>query len=1457
MAVQDYYFALQNLSRSNKIFGFYSGSATFDYNFNYNTGSNNLSTYDIILNSGSLGSGGTTNESQTDFIYLDDKTLNQGESVISYLTKLDDLNNKGQIKIEVSGSSSYNLIFNIDGVEVGPSVSSMILTASFSSSNSPTGDPNNPISSSISSSGGGDLTPKLITTFTGTDLRGYHETDVTGSSTKYIVASSGSFTTSSGQPSTGSLPAPFAIDWGIPESTFIGENYYPSSPGYTWLWNDGYKVKHIKMNNISSTGDILNDFIKHSEWARFVMYNPVNATGSYIHDGDGHYAEDYQLYNVTKYNSQNYSHLFVNQESKDTSFATDTNTPGNITDTFRATGDYIVYASSSGTVIEPTLTTGIDKSIPQGYFPSSSTSYPTEQSFRGWAGANYYVNGILVSVNGTLDDPLQAFNSGSTERDKDGEAIYIPSTPPFFIDASASYVAVQSSSFIEFANQTNLTKIGPSFTTSGGNEVIYYYKEDTNQIIIRGAEYLDTQKTTNIDFDPLRSVELININASPVTYNTPEGFNIEVKESQSLWLYRGLANIGTGNGDLYNYNRFLHRPFKTYIVTSTGSIEAGYGEQNYASGSYGSGSQPVGPPANEFETVYIAYSSSVSSDRPNDGLYTFDTKPLEELQVTASVDFGYTSIDVIRSSSYGTGSYGENEFEYGGTGSGDDVNTWQSATLKLYKNNTVISSDTTSINSTNILYGLTSTLQTTLQPYEIGIGDTLKLAVEVSNESSNFNSSLIVNNYTMSFGNLVYPSQDLVPVTFNNYLELNDDCNPTDNNVFEQRPNERLQDVDYSVDINSPINFEQIIKDEAVRATVPESNYTQNGFADSRYSGSRSVTSRYNVFTAGDIGTFGRVSNIDINKAYFAYFDKIYDLYPIIEGTTTLNIKYVFDAAGNRFNPRLGDFNFFNLEGTFEPQSTLVLSNNAKEDETLQYLNTNHIVRSVGIIPTPILYTQIGGEEATGSISFTGFQPPQPDPPTFNNYTFTATGSVFPSQNTGFGGASLSDKGTMDQLSPDSGISGSETNVTQSYFPSSGDIIIPDTDHLAPNGSGSGKVPSDTYSLDVEHIFETSPIDRNRDDDGSGFFQSAKFTDGVIGKYYLDATVDSQSASTIIKDVEIQFCYVNPNTSTGIEFKGFSYKDKFPNNVKKIGSSVVEISIHNSDIRNLMQQNGLTTSISEQNKPNTNSNYTGTWLKCRWIVKLQVRPRSSGFFNFGGTGFKQGNTIKVKHSGFFKTRDGGGVWQNFFYPTFQDPSTFSSLQGDTFHFNGSKTIPPGGAIAPYWEFDTSGGSNISDTLIMTSEKVNEAYDNGLKQIDIPYSASRWPKFPRGIEPNFVQFPSVTETWRLELGDEIKFENNENLTYKINSITPPSENGGKLKITVQPPIENQTINKDFFVIRRFVEEKGTLILETPKPYIFPTSASTSPGLILPEFPIKEIGTDPDLIIKDLEDKKLIE
>ena len=1445
MAVQDYYFALQNLSNSDKIFGYYSGSATFDYNFDYRTGSNNLGTYEILLNSGSLGSGGGTNESQTDRIYLDDKTLDSGESIISYLTKLDDIPDKGQIKIEVSGSSDYYLIFNVEGIQVGSSVSSMIITSSFNSSNAPFGDANNPISSSISSSGGTDLSPRLTVTFTGSELRGYHEIDVTGSSTYYLMASSGSF----GTPPTGSIPKPFNIDWGVPESTFIDPDYYPTTRGYTWLWNDGYKVKHIKMNNISSTGDILTDFIKHSEWARFVMYNPINVSRNLIHTGNGFYTEDYQLFNVTKYSSQNYTHLFVDQNNKDTSFAVDVSPQDNITDTFKVTGDYIVYASSSGNTINPVITTGIDKSIPQGYFPSPDTDYPAEQFFRGWAGANYYVNGNLVPYSGILDDPLQSFFTGSTERDKDSLPNYVPSVLPFFIDASASYQEIQSSSFVEFNFQSNLVRIGPSFTTEAGSgETIYYYKEDTGQIVIRGSQYLNIKKSEAVDYEPLYNTQLVGPNnTTTINYETPEGFTIPVLPSQSLWLSRGIAPIGTKNGNLYKYNRYLHRPYKTYIVTSTGSAESGYGNQVYGRDAYGTpGSSPVGPPPNEFGSVYVAYSSSEASARPVDGIYTFNQPLIEPLLVSASVDLSYTSITPLESSSYGTASYTDVEFQYGGTGSGEDVLTWQTATLNLYQNNTIIQSQPVSITHDEIINGITLDLDLELQTYQVSPGDTLRLSLAVSDEPVTFNSSLLATSYTMSFNNLVYPSNDLTPVIFNNYLEVNDDCDPLVNNVVGDRPNARLQDVDYSVSILTPVNLAQILKDEAVRATVPESNYTQTGYSEARYDGTKSNTALYNKWTQGDTGTYGKLPNIELKNAYFAYFSKIYDLYPILEGTTALEIKYIFDANGNRFNPRLGDFNFFNLSDTFTPKSVINLSTNIKDNEELTLLNRDHNIKLVGEKPIPILYTQTGGREYTGSISFTGFKPPQPDPPTFNNYSFKATGSDFPTEVRSF---------SEQQLSPNSGISSSAVNVTQSYFPSSGDIIIPITDHLAPNGAGSGKVPSDTYSLNIEHIFETTPIKRILTTRKQGFFEFGpdKYKEEV-GTYEVYSKVNGQLSFISNYDVKLEIAYKNSNVSSGVEYKSFNYKSVFPNNIKVLGNKLTII-FQSANIKQYMESKGWSTSISSDHDGN-GENYSGTWLKCRWIVTSTIRPKTTNFWNAFGTGFKQGDTINVFHAGNFiqKDSDAGFAFQNNFFPTLiYSPS----IQSDTFNFNGNKTNAPQGAVPPYWVFDTSGGSNISDTLIMESEDVNEAYNNNLKQIDIPYTSSTWPTFPRGEEPDFVQFPSITEYWSLELKDQIKFENNENKVYSIVSITPPSENGGKLKVVVSPPIEDQTTNLDFFVVRRFIEEKGTIILSTPKPYLFPSSASSAPGILLPEYTVEEINEDPNLILKDLEDKKLIE
>lgn len=1459
------YFVLENLSRSKKIFAYYSGSQNFNYTFNTNTSSADPGASYFRLNKGSIGSGGGTNEEDSTEIYIDIKDNNNQEDIIYYLTALSSSvapastpsDPYGEVQIIISGSGEDLFYHRFDLESVTFEGSNPASSGYFKLGVSKIGSavPNtNPLSSSIAAGSGSIVDIKFYNDI----IPGYYEREVTSIDKDYVVAC----ITQTASFGSGSISQPFAIDWGLPESDFINPNFHPNSAGYAWLWNDGYKVKHIKMNNTSFGGTVLSDFIKKSIWSRFILYNPFDAQSSLLYSANGNYPETYYLHNITKYNV--YSHLFVDQENVDTTFAVDSQNFASTNHNFLAEGQYIVYASSSGNIVEPVLTTNISESIPQGFFPSASSNYPSEQFFRGWVNANYYVGDDLIGVGGEYYDPLKQFRTGSTERDYDTAPFYISPELPFFINATSSYITITSSDFQSYTSQDNAVQIGPTFKTSGGGEIKYYYHETSGNILVEGEEYLDTQKTGEYSYNNLYDIELVAPSNNTVVYLTPDNqFTIEVKPSQSLWLTRGRDNIGEADTNKFKYNRYFHRPYKAYVLTSTGSADRGYGNNNYGTGSYGTGSAPIGPPPNEIEAVYVHYSESRSSYR-EDGIYTFETSLSTNVGLTASVNLDYLSLDVVRPSHYGTASYDDSEFEYGGEGSEDGVITWRTASLNIYKGSSLLTSSTEYISSTDILNKPSITVQYPLTTGLISPGDTLRLSLSVDNTNTqSFNSSLIATSYTMSIGAPVPPTDDKVPVTFNNYLELNDDCNPLISNIVGDRPNSRLQDVDYSSPVSGaiyPVNFDQIIRDEAVRATVPESNYTKLCSIYPRYAGSRSNSQQYNVFTEGDEGTFGRISNIDINKAYFGYFNKIYDLYPLLEGTTTLDVKYIFDANGNRFNPRLGSYNYYNLEGTFEDGSTLTLSTNALEDESLVLLNTNHTVKHVGVVPTPILYTQEGGREATGSINFTGINPPQPEPPDFNDYAFRASSSVEPAQSRNFAGinnydVSISPSTNLNQLSPDNAFSGSGVNVTQSYDPGTGTITFPTDDHLAPQGSGGGKPLSDNYSFSLEHTFETTPIIKRLTKDSSGFWQwsGPEYDAGRVGNYYLRALVDNRMASLRVSDVILEFIHTNPNTSTGVSSHSVSYMRKFPSHVKK-RSGYVRIDFHVNDIKNYMNANGLSYNLSSLLNGN-GGNHSGTWVKCRWTIKATVKPRSSGIFQLPY--FTQGDDIEISTGGFFGANSDGGHFQNYFYP---QATPHSGIQFDRFILSNTKSNPPEGATPPYWRVVANTTGSI---LEMQSEKVNEAYNNALKQVDVPYVPSTWPKFPFGQEPSFVTFPNITELWNLELEDEIKFENNEDKVHKIISISPPAESGN-LRVTISPPIEDFTTNFDFFVVRRFIEEKGTVILNTPKPY-FPSISgsvttvipSTSPGIILPEFPVKEIDIDPNLIIKDLEDKKLIE
>ena len=544
----------------------------------------------IRLDSGSLGSGGNTDEVDSKFLYIDVKDSGSQEDIVSYLTQLETLDPayKGRVRLEVKNSSSYFLDFDINGITTHSIPGNGYFEVGLLNGQSQ--PDNNPFSASLAWANLPTGSSREINVrFFNDALLGYHEIELEGSSSVSFIAAKEQ--TNPALPS-GSIPEPFNTSWGISEAEFLSEDYYPTSRGNAWMWNDGYKVKHIKINNISSGGDKISIHTKKSEDSTFVLYNPKDSNKQFIHPGSGNYAERYVLNNVTKF--LNYDYLFIDQLNNETSFAVTSENFAQTDFNLSVDGRYIIYATSSGTVTHPTASEGINKSIPQGYFPATLN---TEQYFRGWDNANYYLNGNLVSTQGNINDPLGGFNSGSTERDKDDLGIYEASQLPFFINASSSFVTVQSESILQYTEGlTNLTQIGPTFQVVGGGEQKYLLKEDTGVVYISGSENIDLKKTNNPLFNTTHDVEVVPVSNEVVYYDTGEGFEIEVKPSQSLWLSRGIATPGTGDGDNWKYNRFLHRPYKTYALTSTGSYIAGYSEELYGDVIYREGPYPVGPP---------------------------------------------------------------------------------------------------------------------------------------------------------------------------------------------------------------------------------------------------------------------------------------------------------------------------------------------------------------------------------------------------------------------------------------------------------------------------------------------------------------------------------------------------------------------------------------------------------------------------------------------------------------------------------------------------------------------------------------------------------------------------------------------------------------------------------------------------------------------------------------------
>jgi hypothetical protein len=817
-------------------------------------------------------------------------------------------------------------------------------------------------------------------------------------------------------------------------------------------------------------------------------------------------------------------------------------------------------------------------------------------------------------------------------------------------------------------------------------------------------------------------------------------------------------------------------------------------------------------------------------------------------------------------------------------------------------------------------------------------------------------------------------------------FEIDQDCNPLLNNAVEPRINEWLQDVDYSVNAITPVNLEQILSGSATKAAVPQSNYTQLGFLNSRYVGSSTTRDNINEYNPKGISdpinrvaydeespelvdkgkgpSLGKIPNVESNNAYIAYFNRVIDPYPLVNNKVAYYAKYLIDEGGNILDPSVSDINFYNFTDTFQlkdydnkPTRVNTAVSNIEEGKELVKLTDGlHSVYKVGAYPVPILYTQTSSIGNTDQIALSGSEfytaLGGPDK-TFkklgiNIYSTQSDASLATFATTP---TTLSNLGALDWLpvniTPFSS-NNTPTLPTSSNAPTQS-LLFPVDDTLPPSKQGPGKIFSDKYTIKGSFTFTTSTM-------------PAKYTGGdnenvpdSIKWYKTREKVNARNLMTVTLSpfvkppaaVDIVGNYVN--TTTGFKIKpdgvklvitldpGGSNPIVYPPLVieekppisatpqwalTQTGLVLTPNSLYLEEIiiRNLLNKNPYNPSDREEALPliaggwftngsGVNFGYGGRPVRYDWTIEFEYDQvvQGTGFYltctstiatqNDDGANYRPEDVfLFIGENG---SRRSSLKWKRTFNPTFANlPPTRPLLQYSVTSPLSENAVK-NKANGPFWrrypDPDVA-DAFLPDVLYMSSSILNQTYGKSYVQAALPYVGDINTNFPLTIEPSFIAFDPVTDFWELKEGDEIRFENNEEFTYRITSIdgrdaiTPPSNTDSnnidnKLRVIISPPFEytgsNGEIianpsptNFDFFVVRRFKEDKNFIILDQQMPYgittkgglafsetdsfvgVEPVNPVSSPGLLLPQHRVSKFNTNPDLILKDLIEKGIV-
>ncbi len=735
-------------------------------------------------------------------------------------------------------------------------------------------------------------------------------------------------------------------------------------------------------------------------------------------------------------------------------------------------------------------------------------------------------------------------------------------------------------------------------------------------------------------------------------------------------------------------------------------------------------------------------------------------------------------------------------------------------------------------------------------------------------------------------------------------------CQPLLNNFVNQRINGFLMDIDYNWQGTStyfssslaPVNFIQILSGSAVRASVPESNYTIARSVNPRYNGSKSTSQQLNVWNIGDTGTFGKLPTVELRDAFFGYFNDLDDPYPNINNLTRVNLNYLIDEEGNALPPSLNQLSIDTFESVF-PDSTLAKIAPKSGKDNFKVLGSPAPISRLMQYVTPIMYSQNAG----------------------NNYT-----NVIPLSGSGYISRYDNDDESTQVFSRFNALG--ETGVDTGNPVQSVDFML-----NPPLPTAQPAIPGNDF------------IPWNRDNT----YGAAVYNDSSLSGYSVGDDLPNEQIVTVDASIVTSFVSETKGTRDELQFEFHMYTGSINNdytegpalnteqpfNLEDITCTVYTTDGRVRDLGSVLDYGWFQMVNIVNYERVKRKDFKGlSWRRNRWRWSYVPVPtggikcsvdwemyetlydlglwRSSLYeiaalewnikANSGNHTIKVGDQISWRYKGFFKNAK-SGYRQGLFFPLdFEGQYTSVMVEGVGAYDH--LLSQANTASAPYWVFTGSsgGGSTISSSqfLVMSSSNMNEAYGQSFRQADLKYFPATSEYFPGGIEPATTRFDNIEYPLELKINDEIRFGNNENFTYKISEVFPPQNNNGtpdranRLKIKLDKPVD-ASINKDFFLVRRPITNPNSLYLEQPFPYNSLASASIStiifgpgssgsfaltgsatlppggnddgsytgslssleiadtPGILYPDFPTEYLVKSASVIVNDLISKGIIE